>query len=63
MGEHRNELLARGEGVQVLSYPCEIEFGLHADHLALLLILCAQDLEFCWVERRLRVDGVWAGRQ
>lgn len=40
-----------GFGGRGLTYPCVVELCLHADQLALLLILCPQDLELCWVER------------
>lgn len=39
-------------------YPCEVELGLYTDHVTFLLILCAQDLEFCSIQGRFRIDGI-----
>lgn len=51
------------QDISSVAYPCKVELGLYADHLALLFILCAQNLELCWVEGRFRVDGVYDGVQ
>lgn len=50
-----------GRPLASFAYPCVVELGLHADHLAFFFVLCAQDLQFCRVEGRFRIDGVCAG--
>lgn len=41
------------------TYPCEVELGLYTDHITFLLVLCAQNLQFCGIEGRFRIDGVY----
>jgi hypothetical protein len=49
------EMRKRGEERR---YPCVVEFGLHADHVALLFKLGAEDIQLRGVERRLRIDRI-----
>lgn len=41
------------------TYPCEIELGLYTDHITFLLVLCPQNLQFCGIEGRFRIDGIY----
>lgn len=39
------EMYDFGIGEGGLVYPCVVEFGLYADHVAFFFVLCSQDLE------------------